>query len=1065
MAEYPTFTSPSAPEIGASSFPEITDPLAPKKATVLNKAVVKQANLAAAQAEKSLRMSGQPEPFLSDQDIIASPGAQALNVAGALASGAIDVIGSAVKTPANIVQNLEAQTQGIILQLIKENKLQADPDAQRVTGVDEARAFLEGSKKVGTIISQSGDRLYNSINADKQRLEAEDAYEKSEGFWNTVINMAEVGYSHPLATVEHIAGSIPQILEIAAVPMVAFAQMSSDRIEQATQIYKDTHDGEAPTGEAAKKLAILSAAAAAVELVESQFLIGKFDKALAPSAKMLANPFINNIVTRVCTHVVAGAAGEVVQEGGSELITQLAGRQTALTDEAYKEAAVAASTAAAPGSGMKAGVPAIRETIEVLTTGAQATAKALQTDKDAIPAEFTPEQAAAFEEVGKAVAQALADVDVMGQDVATLKNAFEAIRAYGEQVIAIQDPEVRAEKEASLAKIKEDVKGLVTEFKKNQPNQVANTVAKAVADTATKEDVAEAVIEMADIVATDPTVPAKAASDILGSKEFQSAVDAGDITPAQVTTLEKHVELRKSVEQVSSEIVTGGDGNIGINEYLEEASFAATIGDVDSLTKIVTALTNWGKTQAEKLEQAQLYNSSKGAEGTPREDGGFHTSGYLKLVETDLVALRKAYAYIAGIKEDLTGVEPEVAVEAAVKPTVEVQPTGVAQQPKKALIPKPKVKPAPVAPEVPTVAAETKAQAFLKQFEALPKSKRNDAIITSLKFAITNKKDLSDKAVKSVENELKAQAEVQAKSKEEKPTPKAEPKAEKSVGEKYKDKEVAKQPKPKVEPVVEEAPITEAREDEAAEITFVGSEVLEGSENKQGHTASKVLQKSKKQTDSIFNKVKDFFRNSRTEAVKAITGELSPNQLKALTSIGKFQAKVVNLINGDTPILKSFIAGHYNAENTFQEDPLAYLIQHDADGNPFIPENILGIVSTIAHDWVGNMARGTLVNVKKDINQMLGRDSQHRVIRDEYNLLMHAGTNRTAMARSLGRDIFNELGIELKPAEEGEFTDGALQARLETALGQLAITSILELGYAEQKVVNGKEYNPRPQLH
>lgn len=133
-------------------------------------------------------------------------------------------------------------------------------------------------------------------------------------------------------------------------------------------------------------------------------------------------------------------------------------------------------------------------------------------------------------------------------------------------------------------------------------------------------------------------------------------------------------------------------------------------------------------------------------------------------------------------------------------------------------------------------------------------------------------------------------------------------------------------------------------------------------------------------------------------------------------------------------------------------NPFGFLIQVDSDGNRILNENLVSAMSMVAYNWLATRSGKTVLNSKKSIRAILGRDSDAFVHDKEVELLAEVGSIKNAIAESLGKDAFKMLGLETKTHINGNF-----QSRMEMDIGEAIVAVMLEQKLITQHKVSNKD--------
>lgn len=217
---------------------------------------------------------------------------------------------------------------------------------------------------LGKQLQEILDPLYNPVHVDRLQKKFIENYQDNEGLLKVTREMAATAVNNPGAAAEMFITNLPLMKALAAkgvISAAAFIGLVSDGTQQSLEKFRQSHGREPNASERAIMLGT-NTAGAALEKVESLFLLGKVGKPLASTTQK---------VLSVPTRYVTGGLTETAQEGTQTGLTEIGGYQgKLLTDEKLQEqvkqeVAVAAgmggASGAVGGAGMRALQPVDRE--------------------------------------------------------------------------------------------------------------------------------------------------------------------------------------------------------------------------------------------------------------------------------------------------------------------------------------------------------------------------------------------------------------------------------------------------------------------------------------------------------------------------------------------------------------------------------------------------------------------------------------------------------------------------------------------------------------------------------
>ena len=126
------------------------------------------------------------------------------------------------------------------------------------------------------------------------------------------------------------------------------------------------------------------------------------------------------------------------------------------------------------------------------------------------------------------------------------------------------------------------------------------------------------------------------------------------------------------------------------------------------------------------------------------------------------------------------------------------------------------------------------------------------------------------------------------------------------------------------------------------------------------------------------------------------------------------------------------------------EDPIQFLLNDDGT----MPSSTIDALMAASYKWVAARSTETVLNRKEDIWAILGLEEDAPIDRMAHYLLDDIGVTATMLQESLGKDVFELLGIQVSDA-----SDASAQNKLELSLGLQAIATMQAMGILDQKDV------------
>ncbi len=445
---------------------------------------------------------------------------------------------------------------------------------------------------------------------------------------------------NPAAVMQLMLQTTPDIIAAAKAMPAALAGNFIEKQQEAKSLYRSTY-GEEPIGD---KLVKLNAGALAASLVDTygDRFVGKGGADLTKLAKSFslttgskAVDISAKAVTKVTQATVTGAAGEFVAEAGGNVLTQAAGKQDASKidlGEAYAEGVLGAGAGggmATIASGLSAGQDtavnvaqkmkvrsearskgSIKDMVSDIRTmdiaGATAVMKDITSNPDATP----DQKAEAVRDLENAFAQEaftklIVEKAQIAIDEGTGTPANEAAVKRGTQILAEMD------------RARETLKVTKDAFK-------GTSVESAYKTLTTEAEVTPEVSRQAANVISDEVnsaysnISTEMAREILEKRADVLTKDQVSNLRSYVTTNEAFDTLTEKLDagRVRSNIIDGGNGNVGARTYVNAVISSLKMGDKANAKSIANDLASFATRHTAKAAAMKQIIDSFDA-GTP----------------------------------------------------------------------------------------------------------------------------------------------------------------------------------------------------------------------------------------------------------------------------------------------------------------------------------------------------------------------------------------------------------------------------------------------------------------
>ena len=582
---------------------------------------------------------GYSDPLAFMSDAAASRGAgYVANQAGSVISG-IGRLANLVSSAPNAVLSALAPVDRELGQFVKDqfptlNRVLA-PSVNALSG--GAELLLGTADEVGNRAQVFGDLFYNNTAAQQLQNEVGLAFDDSTGAATTLVNMAKAVATNPSELPGIIGESLPVMFAMAqggSLLAGAYFGVVGENIDENTQIYKDTHNGNDPTGQAYEVILAGAVAQATIEMIESRFILGK--QARVSSALRRKSNILGVPVPKSVSGFGKGALAEAGEEGSAAFIGEVAGRQdtlTSLTDPlAVKPAAVGAVIGAAAGGTIKGGV-------EVAPDIAKATKRIVNK-----AAEVVDEKIAVNTE--KRIEVATKNNDSIGlaeigleKDLTRFNNAEERKAHILENVAHVAD----ARKQLEGLEGKELEKA---EARVNEATTKLNTLVTLASELKAAEEQSISVADAQTAIAKNVEKSQEAVTAVIAAIE-----EGRDVSPSTVKTIrgsalfnelpkiaqekiqfqDEYNQLNtsriagKSLEEVASDINEGNKQEkfIGLKQHKQNVTLAIAASDYKAADTTLTQLKALRQRLADKLSNPSTQPNQ------PSYATGSHSPGFV----------------------------------------------------------------------------------------------------------------------------------------------------------------------------------------------------------------------------------------------------------------------------------------------------------------------------------------------------------------------------------------------------------------------------------------------------
>ena len=267
--------------------------------------------------------------------------------------------------------------------------------------------------------------------------------------------------------------------------------------------------------------------------------------------------------------------------------------------------------------------------------------------------------------------------------------------------------------------------------------------------------------------------------------------------------------------------------------------------------------------------------------------------------------------------------------------------------------------------------------------------------------------------------------------------------------------------KTKTEPevaVVEEIPFTPASED----IDFINllddflEEFNSNAESVQDTNTPDVVK------GSYLKKIRNFFE-SVPEQLSSLN--LSETEINVLNELARLNKKLTSNLSTVVEALKdpkkpykpTSTYAVNDTKDTLMQNPMLMLAKAITVGSKakraYFDPNIVSMMNLAGINWIATQGLGTLYNDSDSIRRILRAESNvAKTQQTTISMLRTSGTMYTTLVESLGKEIYNQLSLELKDS-----TPVLLKERLIVALGETAVENLISAGLLEKTEFTAEE--------
>lgn len=599
--------------------------------------------------------------------------------------------------------------------------------------------------------------------------------------------------------------------------------------------------------------------------------------------------------------------------------------------------------------------------------------------------------------------------------------------------------EVRDQVQTQIDKAKDDITKAFTTIEKMKVKQVDPTFEDSL--TKAKEGDSSAATRVMGNMRTNP--------DSVSDTDAQALIDSGSLTPQEQEVVQKHinyVKTTKSLDEVNTDVMSGGKGFIGIQQYMNAIGSSLKVGNEAGAMKAFQRLKAFSKRHNQKAKDfSEALAIAQTPNKTPEQIARLAEINelYPNTSQPDLDTIHRG----SGKLVEQTGLEAVALLNAVELAEANIQGTE----------------------STPTeTSTETEASTPVEETEAVEEV--TEAPVEE--ESITEPEAVNDTTDAVADNPLQqdlppwdtTEDVTQPDGVQEEDAPKVTEPVQEEV------QRTPEQVQAELDTALDNGDISSAATlaneldalDPQETITvlprFAQGEYLNGVVPEQGTKVEEVEAASSpeerfKQYLSE-NLVSKYFRvrkgdtatkNPITE-IKNLMETLAiraDDIIRAYTEEGDVTGKQKSLIKS--------LTDHHNTFKKLFEDIFVpsynktdNLMEYFMDNN-VMPEEVLAAMSSATFNWISTGSGSTLYNSYDDVKKLLGLDESDDLPPKIYNQLS-SGVFEQTLAEEIGKNILKNLGLTSLSTSPSNY-----QTNLENSLGLMAVNVLFKQGFLVRK--------------
>lgn len=899
-----------------------------------------------------------------------------------------------------------------------------------ISSLRDAAAITEGATKLTEGISDGTDK--NKLAGDLGQ-----AWDNNTGALETGAAGLKALATNGMGVAGYVAENIPQLL-LGGASRIALAMSnagySMDIFNKGVRDVMNKNNGKLPTVEQTQEILGWSLAAGAAEQVGELVQLNAF-KSIG-KAVGVADSTIDATVAKLADNLpklfsgatarIAGATGKTaVVEGVTEAFqTAVEEDLSKLRDiQSGKEIFTGGMIGAASGGvigGMGKGIEVASEIVVKNLMEANAAIEETKAKRQKVATDIAAGNIQEYIDVTEekynpttavAVLSARNQVEDVTEEEKT-QNITSAKQALAKQLQLVIGIGTKLESATG-----DEYKSLSKQFdQESKKYDQVEALVKEMSPTKTDAEITKAINELS---VEDPSPKAQALKqDILGSMR----VDSGTVSVEQATqfaqspnlSTEERAEVEafinvetaqnydKSQSTVHEDVIYGGKGFIGSNQYRTAIGAALVAGDTATATQQLKGLTKFAE---QRTAKAELVASAYEPFARARAQGVDPRSVQLTPEErAKIVAVGNTYKTLKGAPLRIHSGTPDSLINGIKQEAVIVNATLEEAKARMASV-------APKAvPEVQTPAEVIKTPTVAPEEVVAP---IEDGIEWIEPEWLNNPKPVERK-VEEVANVETQVEEDQAIEQEQQEPVVQEPETTGPFN--LAQKLTTSEPK-----------VKEVTAENVKEVNWITQWFTP--RNTVNAETTSILQDEPKVLERVLTREVDVSSYTRDK--------VTPAQEQLLTTIAEFN-KVISKQFKELFVPK--------ANKSYRsDDMMQFFVQEDGT----IDDNVVAALSVAAFNWIGTGSKATLANYKSDINGILGREDDEWVSPEAYALLGSAGLPKDVVLSTIGKQVVSLLGLQAT-----KNTPANLEVKLEQSMGNWAVGLMLDMGILTETTVD-----------